>query len=172
MNTKSARWFGATAFVIALTAGLSSCSGFQPEAARTKASAPSSSIASPSPDLGSSDVSSHSQPVTSTPLGDTPQTWPALDRGAQPGALGTVTPQGPGVYRYEVVGDDTVTGLQERFHLCSIDIGNSLAGASNLQPGQILTIKRRMTDPSGQKSDPSFHRGWKCTYPDPPRTLR
>lgn len=104
------------------------------------------------------------------PLGDATQDWPAVDLGPRVGAEGTASESAPGVYRYLVVANDSEAGLLERFDLCGADIETADDAADGtLSPGETLTIQRSMTDSEGADAT-EFHRGWKCTYPEQPRT--
>jgi len=107
-----------------------------------------------------------------TPLGDATQDWPAVDLGQRLGAAGEATEVQPGVYRYVVAPDDTTSGLLTRFDLCAIDIETAYeAAGGHLAADEAVTVQRSMRDSSGNDTT-AFHRGWKCTYPEQPRTSR
>lgn len=76
-----------------------------------------------------------------------------------------------GIYEYTVAPADNVGALLERFDLCSIDIELSEDGRG-LHPRDKITVKRHMQNSSGDSDLSEFHRGWKCTYPNAPRSQR
>jgi hypothetical protein len=168
------------ALVLGVTLGVSACSASSDQeelrvpssssAAKqsTPASASRPTDAASMPDAGSSTQAG----AAATPLGDATQDWPATDLGQRQGAMGQATEETPGVYRYLVAADDTASGLLERFDLCQIDIALSYeADGGHLAAGQAITVQRHMDD--GRGSDTTGdHRGWKCTYPEQPRTSR
>jgi hypothetical protein len=124
--------------------------------------------AASTPDAGSSTQAG----AAATPLGDATQDWPATDLGQRQGAMGPATEESPGVYRYLVAADDTASGLLERFDLCQIDIALSYeADGGHLTAGHAITVQRHLVDELGSDTTDD-HRGWKCTYPEQPRTSR
>lgn len=167
-----------TVLVLGVVVGISACSATN-HADTLRASPPAtkqgtSAEASRSPDAASTpDTSSSAQPGDArTPLGDATQDWPATDLGQRLGATGQATKESPGVYRYVVAADDTIAGLLERFDLCASDIGLSYeADNGELAAGRVITVQRHLVDEQGNDTT-SDHRGWKCTYPEQPRTSR
>ncbi|PZE35769.1 hypothetical protein [Curtobacterium sp. MCPF17_031] len=86
--------------------------------------------------------------------------------------MGQATEETPGVYRYVVAANDTTSGLLERFDLCHIDIALLYeADGGHLTAGQAITVQRHLDDGRGSDTTDD-HRGWKCTYPEQPRTSR
>ncbi|WP_420367065.1 hypothetical protein [Curtobacterium sp. L1-20] len=168
------------ALVLSITLGVSACSASSdeknwrvPSSSSTAKQSTPADASHPTDAASPSDADSSGQAAAvTTPLGDATQDWPATDLGQRQGAMGQATEETPGVYRYVAAANDTTSGLLERFDLCQIDIALSYeADGGQLTAGHAITVQRHLTD--GQGSDTTDdHRGWKCTYPEQPRTSR
>ncbi|RKR74189.1 LysM domain-containing protein [Frondihabitans australicus] len=98
---------------------------------------------------------------------DTIQEWPAKDHGARANAEGTAVETSPGVYTYTVSSGDVDSVIALRFGLCGVDIVNpGESSGRELQPGQVITVERRMDQPDSDPADQdTSHEGWRCNYP-------
>jgi len=168
------------ALVLGVTLGVSACSASSDqEELRVPSSSSAAKQSTPADTSRPTDAASPSDAGSSTqggeattPLGDATQDWPATDLGQRQGAMGQATEETPGVYRYVVAANDTTSGLLERFDLCQIDIALSYeADGGHLAAGQAITVQRHLDDGRGSDTTDD-HRGWKCTYPEQPRTSR
>lgn len=108
-------------------------------------------------------VHATAQPATVAP--DTIQTWPAQDHGSRPYATGPAARTSAGVYTYTVRSGDVSSVIAMRFGLCDVDIVDA-SSSYEIQPGDVLTIERRMTEPDADPLDQDHtHEGWECNYP-------